>query len=154
MSKPKSHRRRKEARPAEIADAGFKEFAKHGFAGTRLDDVAARAGIAKGTIYLYFDSKQSLFEAAVLSRLGGVPDVVSSLISLYPGPTKPLLKQVFKQMYKTLAAGDLHVVMRIIIAEGDRYHGTVQEPGPGGQPIRGPGPGNAVPGGMDAGDGF
>src|SRR3712207_8050843 len=56
------HRRRKEARPGEIVDAALAVFAEKGFAATRLEEVAARAGISKGTIYLYFDSKEALFE--------------------------------------------------------------------------------------------
>ncbi|MHA4875415.1 helix-turn-helix domain-containing protein, partial [Enterococcus faecium] len=57
--------RRKEARPGEILEAGFREFAERGFLATRLEDVAARAGVAKGTIYLYYGSKEALFEEAI-----------------------------------------------------------------------------------------
>jgi AcrR family transcriptional regulator len=59
----KRWQRRKDARPAEILDAALAVFAQKGFAATKLDDIAAKAGITKGTIYLYFDSKQALFEA-------------------------------------------------------------------------------------------
>jgi AcrR family transcriptional regulator len=55
--------RRKAERPSEILDAAFEEFALHGYAATRLEDVAARAGVTKGTIYVYFESKERLFEA-------------------------------------------------------------------------------------------
>ncbi len=58
-------RRRKEERPGEIVQAAFEEFARSGFAATKLDDVAARAGITKGTIYLYFPSKEDLFLATM-----------------------------------------------------------------------------------------
>ncbi len=58
-------RRRKEERPGEIVAAAFEEFARSGFAATKLDDVAARAGITKGTIYLYFPSKEDLFLATM-----------------------------------------------------------------------------------------
>jgi AcrR family transcriptional regulator len=54
-------RRRKEARPAEITAAALEVFADHGFAAAKLDDVARRAGVAKGSIYLYFSSKEELF---------------------------------------------------------------------------------------------
>ena len=52
-----THRRRKAARPSELTAAALELFAKKGFAATRLDDVAALAGVSKGTLYLYFDSK-------------------------------------------------------------------------------------------------
>src|SRR5260370_2396517 len=58
-------RRRKEARPGEILDAALACFAEHGFAATRLDAVAKRAGITKGTLYLYFPNKEELFKAVV-----------------------------------------------------------------------------------------
>ena len=62
-SKPKTQRR-KEARPSEIIEAGINEFAAHGFERARLDRIAKSAGIAKGTVYLYYESKEALFLAA------------------------------------------------------------------------------------------
>src|SRR5262249_62066904 len=62
-------KRRKEARPAEILDAALDCFAERGFAATRMDDVAARAGVTKGTVYLYFETKEELFKALVRSEL-------------------------------------------------------------------------------------
>ena len=57
--------RRKEARPAELMAAALELFVEKGFAGTRLEDVSARAGVSKGTLYLYFDSKEALFKAVI-----------------------------------------------------------------------------------------
>ena len=57
--------RRKDARPAELLDAALAEFFEKGFAAARLEDIAARAGVSKGTIYLYFSSKEDVFEALV-----------------------------------------------------------------------------------------
>src|ERR1700746_1829865 len=62
-------RRRKEARQSEILDAALDCFAEHGFAATRLDDVAHRAGITKGTLYLSFPNKEELFKAVVAQAL-------------------------------------------------------------------------------------
>jgi AcrR family transcriptional regulator len=62
-------RRRKEARPGEILSAALSCFAEHGFAATRLDDVAQRAGVTKGTLYLYFPNKEELFKAVVAQAL-------------------------------------------------------------------------------------
>src|SRR6185437_6508592 len=70
---PRIRRRRKEARPGEIATAALACFAERGFAATRLDDVAKRAGVTKGTLYLYFPNKEELFKAVV--RQAVVPNI-------------------------------------------------------------------------------
>src|SRR5215471_7056245 len=62
-------RRRKDERPAEIIAAALASFAERGFAATRLDDIARRAGVTRGTLYLYFPSKEELFKAVVRQRL-------------------------------------------------------------------------------------
>src|ERR1700758_5808851 len=80
-------RRRKEARPGEILNAALACFAEHGFAATRLDDVAHRAGITKGTLYLYFPNKEELFKAVVAQAL--VPNLErgEALLGGGAGPT-------------------------------------------------------------------
>ena len=62
-------RRRKDARPAEIINAAMDVFVEHGFAGAKLTDVAKRAGVAKGTLYLYFETKEDLFRATAREAL-------------------------------------------------------------------------------------
>ena len=62
---PTTRRRDPEARPSQILDAAFKEFGERGLAGARLDDIAKGAGVAKGTIYLYFPNKEALFRELV-----------------------------------------------------------------------------------------
>ncbi len=114
-------RRRKAARPGEIIDAGLLEFAEHGFAGTRLEDVAARAGIVKGTIYRYFESKEALFRAAVRSRIAVTLDQVETLVDTYTGTTPDLLRLLLRAIYGRLVGTDASVLIRIIIAEGARF---------------------------------
>ena len=62
--------RRKQARPAEILDAALKVFAEKGYAGARMDDIARRAGVTKGTIYLYFENKEAVFKSLVRESIG------------------------------------------------------------------------------------
>ena len=114
-------RRRKEARPGEIIDAGLAEFAENGFAATRLEDVAKRAGIAKGTIYRYFASKEDLFEAALSARLTPFFDDVSGMVDSFPGSSEDLVRAALPRIYKALFEDGLHVLMRIIITEGGRF---------------------------------
>lgn len=114
-------RRRKEARPAEIIDAGLKEFALNGLAATRLEDVAKRAGIAKGTIYRYFSSKEDLFVAAIRSRIVLSIEGVDAAIERFEGPTDELLKLVLGKIYSEFVGTDTSALMRILIAEGNRF---------------------------------
>jgi AcrR family transcriptional regulator len=118
---PRPRRRRKEARPAEIIEAGLLEFAEKGFAAARLEDVAARAGIAKGTIYRYFESKEALFEAALLSRVTPVLDGVEAAVDAFPGSSEDLLRLLITRIHGELVGSDLHVLLRVIIADGSRF---------------------------------
>jgi TetR/AcrR family transcriptional regulator len=63
--------RRKEARPGELLDAALDLFVEKGFAATRAEEVAARAGVSKGTLFLYFQSKEELFKAVVRENISG-----------------------------------------------------------------------------------
>ncbi len=125
MTAPKPKRRpgrpKKENRSADILTAGFAEFAERGFDAARLDRVAARAGVAKGTLYLYYDSKEALFEAAVRSRIFPVLERIAGLVGGFEGPTRDLLRTMFELMYAKLSEEDPRTVMRIIISEGPRF---------------------------------
>jgi AcrR family transcriptional regulator len=114
-------RRRRDARPSEIIEAGLREFAEQGFAAARLEDIARRAGIAKGTIYRYFDSKEALFEAVLLSRAGGIIGNMEAAIAAHDGPMLPLMEVVIGEFYRELRQSDILVLMRIIIADGERF---------------------------------
>ena len=118
---PRKRRRRKAARPGEIIEAGLQEFAEKGFAAARLEDVAARAGIVKGTIYRYFENKQALFEAVVRSRILPALDEAEGLVERFPGSTRELLVLVIKTVYQKIVAADGPVLMRMIIAESGRF---------------------------------
>lgn len=113
--------RRKEARPSELIEAGLAEFIEKGFAGARLDDVARRAGVSKGTIYRYFESKEALFLAALRSRVMPVFGDMEALVEGFPGSTPDLLKLLLGAVYERLIASEVPLLMRVIIAEGHRF---------------------------------
>jgi AcrR family transcriptional regulator len=79
--RPARWRRRREARPQELLEAALSVFAEKGFTAARLDEIAARAGVSKGTLYLYFPSKEALLEAlidaAILPRIERVERLVA-----------------------------------------------------------------------------
>ena len=117
--------RRKDARPAEILDAGLAEFGEKGFAGARLEDVARRAGIAKGTIYLYYGSKEALFEAAVRDRLVATIDDLSATAGRFEGSTEALLSTLLGRIYDELVGTDSIVLLKVLVAEGNRFPSLV-----------------------------
>jgi AcrR family transcriptional regulator len=119
-------RRRKDARPGELIDAGLQVFAAQGFAAARLEDVARRAGVAKGTIYRYFADKEALFLAAVRSRITPVFDEISGSVGLFSGTTRDILEFTITAVHRQLINSEAPVLMRIMIAEGDRFPALTQ----------------------------
>ncbi|AWM11201.2 TetR/AcrR family transcriptional regulator [Bradyrhizobium symbiodeficiens] len=111
---------RAQERRAAIVDAAMEEFIARGFAATRLDDIAKRAGVAKGTIYLHFKDKESMFEelvriviVPVVARLTALPPPTGSVRNLIEAFAGNLLKEVIGTR-----RGDL---VRLIVAEGPRF---------------------------------
>src|SRR5215471_12109378 len=83
--------RRKQARPGEILDAALKVFAAKGFAAARMEDIARAAGVTKGTIYLYFESKEAVFKSLVRESVGSALTAVSADVAAYEGSSRALL---------------------------------------------------------------
>ena len=117
----KRWQRRKDARPPEILDAALEVFAQKGFAATRLDDVAAKAGITKGTIYLYFDSKQALFEALARQSIGAQIDQVCAQLAQFPGSSADLLRLVLSTLGHFAITSDRVVLPRLVLAEAANF---------------------------------
>lgn len=118
---PPTRSRRKSARPSEIVQAALAEFAAKGYGATRLIDVARRAGIAKGTIYLYFDTKQALFEACILAEVTPMIGGIETLIDTYEGASDVLLQMMLTRAYSELVQSDARVLLRIIMGEGHLF---------------------------------
>ena len=114
-------RRRKEARPAELTAAALDLFVEKGFAATRLDDVAVRAGVSKGTLYLYFDSKEALFKAVV--EEGIVPFLASAeqQMAEYDGEMIDLLRSLFSDWWQKIGATRLAGVTKLVISESSNF---------------------------------
>jgi AcrR family transcriptional regulator len=114
-------RRRKEARPAEIIAAAARLFADHGFAATKLDDVALRAGVAKGSIYLYFATKEELFRAVVRSAVVPQVQVVRGMAEAFDGSLAELLPQILKGAASIIGRADVLAVVRMVIGESRNF---------------------------------
>jgi AcrR family transcriptional regulator len=117
----KRWQRRKEARAPEILEAALACFAQKGFAGTRMDDIARKAGITKGTIYLYFDSKESVFKALARASIGEQLAVVKAQVENFPGATAQLLRFVLSTMGRFAATSDRVILPRLLIAEAGNF---------------------------------
>jgi AcrR family transcriptional regulator len=96
--------RRKHARPEEITAAALESFVERGYAATRLEDVAARAGISKGTLYLYFANKEELFKAVVREALVARLVEFKSQIGKFQGSSADLLRLVFKTWWERIGS--------------------------------------------------
>ena len=119
-------RRRKDERPSELTAAALDLFVERGFAATRLDDVAARAGVSKGTLYLYFESKEALFKAvieeAIVPLLASAEDVIAN----DQGTSIDLLRRLLNGWWEQIGATRLAGVPKLIIAEARNFPAVAQ----------------------------
>jgi len=104
-----------------IQAAALDVFAAKGFSAARLDDIAAAAGIAKGTIYLYFKSKDELFEAIVKSTIGVTLSQVEQAVAASPAPASQLLRLVGQAIAGALDDPDRKRVVHLVLSEGARF---------------------------------
>lgn len=115
------HQRRKQARPAELLAAALDHFVEHGFAATKLDDVAAQAGVSKGTLYLYFASKEELFKAVIRQGIFPVLDEGEALLAQYKGDSSTLLQGMLLRWWKLIGATSLGGVPKLMISEAGNF---------------------------------
>jgi AcrR family transcriptional regulator len=108
------------ARREAILEAALDEFSARGFAAARLEDVAKRAGVAKGTIYLYFADKEALFQELVRFQIGPVMSAFETVLAS-PLPLKSLTDQAIEIFTREVFGTRRKQVMRLIISEGPRF---------------------------------
>lgn len=113
--------RRKEARPAELIAAALELFVEKGFAGTRLEDVATRAGVSKGTLYLYFDSKEALFKTVIEEGIVPLLEEGSGLIDSFAGSTPDLLRILIGEWWQRVGNTHLAGVPKLMISEARNF---------------------------------
>jgi AcrR family transcriptional regulator len=134
LKRSPARREKRRDREREILAAAFEVFAAHGFEATRIDDVAQRAGIAKGTVYLYFRDKERLFQAVVRNLL---PKRLDLLVEALPGSTAELLPALVGQFYSHIVRNpQVPYIFRMLVAESGRfpqlaeiYHREIIAPG-------------------------
>lgn len=104
-----------------ILEAAHAEFSAHGYAATRLDAVARRAGVAKGTLYLYFTDKEALFCTLVREMVGSVLQDADALVATFPGSTRDLLSLMMQLMADRVLQAPAAALVRLMLAEGPRF---------------------------------
>ncbi len=118
--------RRKESRPAELLDAALDLFVERGFAATRLEDVAHRAGVSKGTLYLYYENKAELFKAVVRENIVPLIEEARALIERSDEPSPVLLERFFFDWWKRFGSTKLSGILKLVIAEAGNFPEVAQ----------------------------
>lgn len=114
-------RRRKEARPSEILDSALKLFTEHGYSATTLDQVASAAGISKGTLYLYYDSKEELFRSMVRELLVPQVERFEQQASGFEGSASELLRAMAHGWWKAVGDTPLAGMPKLMVAEASNF---------------------------------
>ena len=107
----------RQAKERAILDAALDVFAESGFAPARLEEVAARAGVAKGTIYLYFPSKQALFKALIRTGIGAPIEAAGAEAAALDLPFEAVVRGLFTRMRREILATRRKEIIRLVIAE-------------------------------------
>jgi AcrR family transcriptional regulator len=124
MAVPKTHspnppkwKRRPEARADEILSAAIEVFGDVGFARAKLEDVAKKAGVSKGTLYLYFDSKEELFRRLVVERIIPCFQEAEQYLRESQGSARDMLEWYIRRKWETIRKPEMVRIARLVHAE-------------------------------------
>jgi len=118
---PTARQRRKEARPQELLDAALALFVEKGFAATRSEEVALRAGVSKGTLYLYFPSKEELFKAVVRHNLSTLIAEGQGMVDTFEGSTTELLQCLMEAWWGRVVNTSASGIFKIMMSEARNF---------------------------------
>jgi AcrR family transcriptional regulator len=119
--KPRKQRRAPAERPQEILDAALDQFVETGFAGTRLDDVAKRAGLSKAAIYLYFEDKTALFQGVIRQAIAANLTTIEAMLAAHRGPVAPLLPRILEFMAMRIEQTPMASIAKLVISESRAF---------------------------------
>lgn len=114
-------RRRKADRPEEIVSAALEVFAEKGFAAAKLDDIARRAGVSKGAVYLYFETKEDVFRAVVERAILPNLSVVKAMAAAHPGPLADLLRGLAGHIAGVVETTPIGGVLKMVVGEARNF---------------------------------
>lgn len=110
-------RRRAEARPDEVLDAALELFMEKGFAATRVDDIARRAGLSKGAVYLYFPSKEAVLEGLVRRAIIPIADSALEALAHYEGDPRIIISMVIKMVGHRFSDPRIVAIPKVVFRE-------------------------------------
>lgn len=113
--------RRKEARPGELLEAALDLFVEKGFAATRAEEVAKRAGVSKGTLFLYFQSKEELFKAVVMENLGGRFTEWNQEFETFEGTSADMLRYCMRIWWERVGSTKASGLTKLMMSEGSNF---------------------------------
>jgi AcrR family transcriptional regulator len=114
-------RRRKTARPGEIIEAALEVFTENGFAGAKLNEVARRAGVSKGALYVYFETKEDLFRAVVRTAIAPNLDRIKTAAETFDGPFATLVPVLLANGAALMNQTRLPAVVKMVIGESRNF---------------------------------
>ena len=120
-NRPPRWERRKEDRPAELLAAALELFVERGYAATRLDEVAARAGVSKGTLYLYFENKEDLFKTVVRETIVPQLHEMRQGVEGSSEPSAVLLRGFLHDWWRRFGATQLGGIAKLVVAEAGNF---------------------------------
>jgi len=115
------YQRRKEDRPAEITAAAMQTFAEKGFAATKVADVAERAGVSKGLLYLYFKTKEELFKSVVRSFVSPMIDNLTDTVENTDLGAEDFIRGPLLEFAKAVPNSPARFLVRLLVAEGPKH---------------------------------
>jgi TetR/AcrR family transcriptional regulator len=113
--------RRKEARPGELLEAALALFVEKGFAATRVEEVASRAGVSKGTLFLYFPSKEELFKAVVRENIAGRFPEWNEELTRFEGNSAELLHYCMQSWWERIGMTDASGITKLVMSESGMF---------------------------------
>jgi AcrR family transcriptional regulator len=121
LNKPVRWERRKESRPGELLAAALDSFVEYGFAATRLEDVAAKAGVSKGTLYLYFKNKEELFKAVLKESVVPLIEEFADEAKTSTLSNDDLIRYFFNQWWVRFGSTKLAGICKLMTAEAGNF---------------------------------
>jgi TetR/AcrR family transcriptional regulator len=115
------HERRKGARPGELLDAALELFVEKGFAATRVEEVARLAGVSKGTVFLYFSSKEELFKAVVRENISGRFAQWDSELECFQGNSADLLRYCVTAWWQRIGSTKVSGITKLMVSEAHNF---------------------------------
>jgi AcrR family transcriptional regulator len=113
--------RRKEARPGELLDAALALFVEKGFAATRVEEVASHAGVSKGTLFLYFPTKEDLFKAVIRENIGKLFPVWNEEIKRFTGSSGDMLRYAMLSWWHQIGNTPASGIAKLVISEAQNF---------------------------------